>query len=171
MIEVGDVCYSTLSGNFNYIAEMKIKPLAEHNELLPILTEWYMSEWELYYGVDGPGDAQSDLESRCNYEEIPIGLVAIEGDQVCGTVALDLDAATNLTPSVVGLLVDRAYRRRGIAAALLKSAEDLAHTLGYSRVYMSTTVLGDLLERMGWHKFGEVEFLNAERGLIYVNDF
>jgi len=150
---------------------MKIKLLADHKEVLPILTDWYLSEWEPYYGVDGPGDAQADLESRCNYEEIPIGLVAIEGDQVCGTVALDLDAATNLTPSVVGLLVGRAYRRRGIAAALLKSAEDLARTLGYSRVYMSTTVLGDLLERMGWHKLGEVEFLNTERGLIYVRDF
>ncbi len=150
---------------------MKIKPLADHKEVLPILTDWYLSEWEPYYGVDGPGNAQADLKSRCNYEEIPIGLVAIEGDQVCGTVALDLDAATNLTPSVVGLLVSSAYRRRGIAAALLKSAEDLARTLGYSRVYMSTTVLGDLLERMGWHKLGEVEFLNTERGLIYVRDF
>ena len=59
---------------------MKIKPLADHKEVLPILTDWYLSEWEPYYGVDGPGDAQADLESRCNYEEIPIGLVAIEGD-------------------------------------------------------------------------------------------
>ena len=150
---------------------MKIKPLADHNDVLPILTRWYQTEWEPYYGVDGPGDAQTDLESRCNYEEFPIGLVAIEEGEVCGTVALDLDTATNLTPSVVGLLVSRAYRRRGVAAALLKSAEDLARRLGYSRLYMSTTVLGDLLERMGWHKSGEVEFLNAQRGLIYVRNF
>ncbi len=150
---------------------MKIKPLADHKEVLPILTDWYLSEWEPYYGVDGPGDAQADLESRCNYEEIPIGLVAIKGDQVCGTVALDLDAATNLTPSIVGLLVGRAYRRRGIAAALLKSAEDRARRLGYSRVYMSTTILGELLNRMGWGKLGEVEFMNNERGWIYVRDF
>jgi GNAT superfamily N-acetyltransferase len=150
---------------------MKINLLADHKKVLPILTDWYLSEWEPYYGVDGPGDAKADLESRCNYKEIPLGLVAIEGDQVLGTVALDLDAATNLTPSVVGLLVGRAYRRRGIAAALLKSAEDLARTLGYSRVYMSTTVLDNLLERMGWKKLEEVEFLNTEPGWIYVRDF
>jgi hypothetical protein len=27
-----------------------------------------------------------------------------------------------------------------------------------------------LIGRMGWHTLGEVEFLNAERGSIYVRD-
>lgn len=149
---------------------MKIEPLADHHDVLPILADWYLREWEPYYGTEGPGNAQADLKSRCNYDEIPLGLVALDEGQVCGTVALDLDTATNLTPSVVGLLVDRAYRRRGIAAALVQSAEDLARTLGYSRIYMSTTVLGNLLERMGWQKLGDVEFVNSERGWIYVRD-
>jgi len=150
---------------------MIIKPLADYKEELPKLAAWFLSEWEAYYGVDGPGDAQADLEARCNYKEIPIGLVAIEEGQVCGTVALDLDAATNLTPSMVGLLVAPTHRGRGIAATLLKSAEDLARTLGNGRVYMSTAVLGNLLERRGWAKLGEIEFMNTERGWIYVRDF
>ncbi len=155
---------------FSQIGEMKILRLAERKEVIPTLTDWYLSEWEPYYGVHGPGNAQADLESRCNHEGMPIGLVAIEGDQVCGTIALDLDAATNLSPSMVGLLIGRAYRRRGIGTALIQSAEDLARSLGYRRVYMSTTILGNLLQRMGWNKFREVEFLNGERGLIYVRD-
>ncbi len=149
---------------------MKITLLADHKEVLPILTAWFLKEWEPYYGVDGPGDAQADLKARCNNEEIPIALVAIEGDQICGTIALDLDVTTNLTPSVVGLLVDHAYRKRGIGAALIKSAEEHARMLGYCRIYMSTAVLGDLLERMGWRKLREVQFLNAEWGLIYERD-
>ena len=149
---------------------MNITPLADHTEVIPILTDWYQSEWEPYYGVHGPGDAQADLRSRCQDEGIPMALVAMEGEHVCGTVALDLDAATNLTPSVVGLLVGPAYRRRGIAAALLQAAVDQAHALGCHRVYMSTTVLGNLLERLGWQKLGEVTFLNEERGSIYEHD-
>ncbi len=155
---------------FSSFAEMKIELLADHREVIPFLTDWYLLEWEPYYGIHGPGNAQGDLELRCNHEEIPIGLVAIEGDQVCGTISLDLDTATNLTPSMVGLLIGRDYRRRGIGTALLKSAEELARSLGYRRVYMSTTVLGNLLQRMGWHKLREVEFLNGERGLIYAHD-
>ena len=155
---------------FSYLAKMNIGLLADHTEAIATLAEWYLFEWEPYYGVHGPGDAWADLTSRCNREKIPIGLVAIEGDRVYGTIALDLDVTTNLTPSVVGLLVGHEYRKRGIAATLLKSAEDLARDFGYDQLYVSTTILSDLLERMGWRTMGEVEFLNAERGSIYVCD-
>ncbi len=149
---------------------MIIALLADHPEAIATLVDWYRSEWEPYYGVDGPGDARADLTSRCNREKVPIGLVAIEDDRVYGTIALDLDVTTSLTPSVIGLLVGSEYRRRGIAAALLRSAEDLARALGYHQLYVSTSVLSGLLERTGWRSMGEVEFLNAERGSIYVRD-
>ncbi len=149
---------------------MNIELLADHSESIPMLVDWYISEWEPYYGVQGAGDARADLESRCKRHESPIGLVAIEGDDVYGTAALDLDTATSLTPSVVGLLVGPSQRGRGVATALLKSAESLAKRLGYSRLYVSTTVLGGLLVRMGWYRLGEVEFVNEEQGSIYARD-
>ena len=149
---------------------MKIELLANQNDLIPMLSEWYLLEWEPYYGGRGPGDARADLESRCNLDEIPIGLVAMEGSEVQGTVALDLDPATNLTPSVVGLLVRRDRRGRGVATALLESAEGFARRLGYNRLYISTTVLGDLLVRRGWQPFAEVEFLNHAQGSIYARE-
>ena len=92
----------------------------------------------------------------------------MEGGDVCGTAALDLDPATNLTPSVVGLLVRRNRRRRGIATALLECAEGHARRLGFDHLYTSTAVLGHLLLRIGWQPFGEVEFLNNEKGSIYA---
>jgi len=149
---------------------MNIGLLADHTEAIATLAEWYLMEWEPYYGVDGPGDALVDLKSRCNREKTPIGLVALEGDRVYGTIALDLDVTTNLTPSVVGLLVGNDYRRRGVATALLKSAEDLARDIEHDQLYISTTVLNDFLERKGWRTIGNVEFLNAEQGSIYVRN-
>lgn len=149
---------------------MDIELLADHAESIPLLADWYESEWEPYYGPSGPGDARADLASRCHRDEIPVGLVAIEHGAVCGTVALDLDAATGLTPSVVGLLVARPQRGRGIATALLESAEALAPRLGYSCLYISTNVLGDMLVRRQWREHGEVEFVNEQQGLIYRRD-
>ncbi len=149
---------------------MNIQLLADHAEVIPTLTDWYLSEWEPYYGLNGPGDARADLESRCNRDELPIGLVAIEDDQVSGTAALDLDVTTNLTPSVVGLLVEPACRRRGIATALLKATEEIARQLGHRRLYVSTTVLGGLLNQLGWEAMGAVQFLNAEQGSVYMRD-
>ncbi len=147
-----------------------IELISDHLEVIPTLTDWYQSEWEPYYGKDGPGDARADLESRCNRDELPIGLVAIENNQVLGTAALDLDVTTDLTPSVVGLLVAPAYRHQGIATALLNAAEELARQLGYRRIFVSTTILGDLLNQLGWEAMGAVQFLNAEQGSVYVCD-
>lgn len=149
---------------------MHIELLVEHPESIPELAEWYLSEWEPYYGNDGPGDALADLRSRCNRAQIPIGFVAVEDGEALGTAALDLDAATRLTPSVVGLLVRPSQRRRGVATALLGRAEALASTLGYSQIFMSTTILGDLLARTGWRVHGEVEFANGETGVVFVKD-
>jgi GNAT superfamily N-acetyltransferase len=147
---------------------MIIELLADNIEILPTLVDWYEREWSPYYGVDGPGDARADLASRCNRDAIPIGFVAKENDQLAGIAALDHDAATSLTPSVVGLLVADEFRRQGVASRLLKSATRLAEGLGYKQVYISTTVLGDHLLRNGWRWIGNAQFLNEEHGSIYV---
>ena len=149
---------------------MNIKLLAEHTEFVPTLADWYVGEWEPYYGIDGPGDAQADLKSRCNKTAIPIGLVAMEDGRILGVVALDVDVATQLTPSVVGLFVANEFRGRGIAGRLLESAVSLAEELGYPNVYVSTSVLGGHLLRSGWRLFGETRFLNDKQGAIYVRD-
>lgn len=147
---------------------MEIALLADHAEVLPTLVGWYTREWDPYYGANGPGDARVDLESRCNRNAIPIGLVALNGDSVQGVVALDVDTVTGLTPSVVGLLVAVKYRGQGVATRLIESAAQQAKTLGYSSVYISTPVLGKHLERNGWRLLGEAKFLNDEQGSIYV---
>jgi len=149
---------------------LKAALLADHADLIPTLAEWYLQEWEPYYGTDGPGDARADLEARCNRDSLPIGLVAIDGDRVGGVVALDEDKATKLTPSVVGLLVAREHRGGGIAGRLLEAAADLAAEMGYSCVYVSTGILGDFLLRTSWRLHGEARFLNGEKGSVYVLD-
>jgi GNAT superfamily N-acetyltransferase len=149
---------------------MKIELLADNTEILPSLVDWYEREWSPYYGADGPGNAQVDLASRCNRNAIPVGFVAKENDQLLGAAALDLDPSTNLTPSVVGLLVADEFRGRGVASRLLKSAALFAEGLGYDHVYISTTVLGDHLLRNGWRRIGDAQFLNDEHGSIYVFD-
>lgn len=149
---------------------MIIERLSDHPEVIPTLAAWYLSEWEPYYGQAGPGIAQADLEARCNRKALPIGLVAMQGQQVLGTAALDLDVTTNLTPSVVGLLVGQDHRGRGVATELMKACEDLARQLGIQRIYISASVLGELLDRLGWQEMGAVQFLNEEQGSVYARD-
>ena len=149
---------------------MDIEFLAEHPESIPLLVDLYETEWAPYYGADGPGDALADLTARCNRDEIPAGIVAVENGEIVGTAALDTDVATGLTPSVVGLLVRPSHRRRGVATALLQGAESLAGTLGLGHIFVSTADLGDLLVRMGWRFHDEARFHDQQSGAIYVKD-
>lgn len=149
---------------------MIIAFLADHAAVIGTLAEWFEREWAPYYGTQGPGDARADLQSRCNRDRLPVGLVAIEDDLVLGTAALDRDATTGLVPSVVGLFVAREYRRQGVASALLEAAERLAADLHYDELFISTSVLGELLKRRGWLEMGEVEFLNDARGRVYARN-
>ena len=149
---------------------MRIALLADHAGYIEDLAARYETEWALYYGEAGPGDARRDLACRCNRDGLPIGLVAIESDRIVGTVALDRDAATGLTPSVTGLLVVPEARRQGVAGALIESAERLARELGYDQLFISTSLLRDLLQRRGWQEQGDVEFLNKERGKVFVRN-
>ena len=146
---------------------MTVEPLVNHKDAIPTLVKWYESEWKPYYGINGPGDAQTDLISRCK-DTIPMGLIAIENGDVLGTAAIDKDVATNLTPSIVGLLVAPEYRRRGIATSLISAAEKWASQLKYRKLYVSTTVLGNMLQNLGWTQIDEVEFINAEYGSVYM---
>ena len=149
---------------------MEISPLAKHVDALTTIADWYIREWGPFYGPKGPGDALSDLRSRCNENTIPIGLVAREGEELVGVVALDIDVATNLTPSVVGLLVPVKHRSKGIAAKLLEAAAQQAKELGFRQVYISSSAIGDHLVRNGWCRVGEAEFLNDDTGSVYVRE-
>ena len=149
---------------------MKIEHLYDHPDAVSELARWYVSQWGPYYGDNGPGNARADLEARLSLEELPVGLVALEGGRVLATAALGLDVATNLAPSIIGLLVGQEHRGKGIGTALVEACLDVAGNLGLRRVYISTSVLGDMLERTGWHKMGEAGFLNDERGSVYVRN-
>lgn len=149
---------------------MNIELLADNTDFLPLLVKWYEREWSAYYGFEGPGNAHVDLTSRCNRDAVPIGFVAKRNDDLLGVAALDLDAATNLTPSVVGLLVAEPVRRRGVASKLLRSATRLAGRLGYNQLYISTNVIGEHLLRNGWRRIGDAAFLNGEHGSSFAFD-
>lgn len=147
-----------------------VELLADHADSIDVLVDWFEQAWAPYYGEQGPGDARADLAARCNRNRLPIGLVAMHKDRLVGTAALDRDATTGLTLSVVGLLVAPDYRGRGIASALLGYAERLARQLGHNDLYMGTSVLQALLHREGWREYGDVAFLNNERGQVFVRN-
>lgn len=146
---------------------MQIDYLSDRTDVLPILIDWFLDAWAPYYGASGPGDARRDLEARSARDRLPVGLVAMEGPRVLGTAAVGLDPATDLSPSIIGLLVGPAYRRRGVGTALIEACQTEALRLGFDEIYVSTSTLAGHFEDRGWRSCGPVGFQDATSGTIY----
>lgn len=132
---------------------LRIEPLASHREVLPVLREWFESEWPTYYGAGGRGDARQDLDAYANQRGLPFGLVAFRDGSVCGVAVLKADSISthaHLSPWAAGGLVRRDLRGQGIGEQLVLALEREARVMGFSRIYCGTSTAESLLQRAGW---------------------
>lgn len=149
--------------------QVKLELLADHPEALPVLKELFESEWETYYGANGPGDAVADLIESSNRSELPIGLVAIVDSKICGTAALKMSSVTTYPdyfPWLAGLLVDPDYRRQGIGGQLIAAIEDLAKQQGFNEIYVGTGeksgVSDAALSKRKWYQIDKGDYFVSE---------
>ncbi len=149
---------------------LRIAPLADHPETLPTLKEWFETEWESYYGPNGPGDAEKDLVSYMNRGELPVALVAFIRDELCGIAALTAASLTthaHLSPWAAAGLVNPPHRRKGIGAHLLSALEEVARTFGYAHIYCGTSTAMRLLHRAGWQFMERVSYHGDEVSIYH----
>jgi GNAT superfamily N-acetyltransferase len=88
-------------------------------------------------------------------------LVAEDVQGVCGTVQLILDLPENQPhrADLAKMLVSRRMRKRGLGAALLAGAEQMARDCGRTLLVLDAVTGGDgarLYERHGWVRVGDV---------------
>ncbi len=88
-------------------------------------------------------------------------LIAEDQRGVCGTVQLIFDLPENQPhrADLAKMLAHRRARRRGIAAALLRAAEDAARECGKTLLVLDAVTGGDaerLYARSGWTKVGVI---------------
>lgn len=147
--------------------------LADARDLIVPLAPLLIEEWEPYYGRQGPGDAEGDLNDCCNIDTIPLALVAIDEDrEVLGTAALkarSIETHRHLTPWLTAMFVPERHRGHGIRVALVDAIEKDAVRLGYKRLYVNARGISGTMLENGWALLEDAE---AEHGPIevYVKD-
>ncbi|MCG8557895.1 MAG: GNAT family N-acetyltransferase [Proteobacteria bacterium] len=149
-------------------ADIRIRYLADTQDALATLVDWFVDEWRPYYGSDGPGNAEADLRESMNRDALPICLVAAtDAGDIAGCISLKSESISHpeLTPWGAAFLVAPTYRRQGIGTMLVAALEKEARRLGFSQLYMSTDAATRIVERRGWRAFDTTESL---RGTITV---
>ena len=150
------------------MSSIVIRRFAQQRDLLPTIRSWFEEEWPRYYGANGPGNAEQDLQAYANAGGVPLGLVAFKKGTPCGFVALKGEAFPthpHLAPWVGAAYVQPPLRRQGIGRALFLAIEPEARTLGYASIYCATGTSASLLLRCGWHLLQSVHHEGQQLGV------
>lgn len=135
-------------------AAVNVAPMAEHRSLLPLVAEWFVSEWPGWYGPDGPGDVWADLTAFAASDSVlPVGVIAFVEGRPVGAGALKAESIPShkhLSPWAAAGYVVPTCRGRGVGAALLAGLAAKGRSMGYEAIYCGTSTAQRLLMRCGW---------------------
>jgi GNAT superfamily N-acetyltransferase len=131
---------------------VKIEYLADHLGKLPEVASLHFEEWpELGDSIDA---RQKALSTCCRRGEIPLGVVALDRDNLCGFALLveeDFELRPNLSPWLAGVFVRPQHRMQGLGSALVTRIEQEAKALGFETLYLYTAQAQALYAQLGWH--------------------
>ena len=136
--------------------------LADRPEAVPLVARWYFDEWG-YCDPDVTYEQTVDrLRSRVNRDRLPLGLLAVEGDDVLGVAMLKI-REMSIYPErehwLGGVFVHPAARGRGLASGLCLRLLEIARSLGIETLHLQTERLdGGLYARLGWQGVESVQY-------------
>ena len=135
-----------------------IVDLRERPADVPTLAAWLKAA----FAANRPHVTAAVYETRLRAGgagELPRTWVAVAGDQPIGCarlVAADHADRPDLTPWLASVYVAPAWRRRGIASALVRTVQTAARAAGYPALYLYTPDQARLYARLGFTTIGAV---------------
>ncbi len=140
---------------------MLIGPLASYAEAIPTLAQWFCDEWP--YEGRSRDEAEAQLRENLNRDRLPITWVCRSGEQVIGTISLDLSdlplpAYAHLSPWLASLYVVPSARGQGVGLALVNHLLGFARRCSISVAYLWTPGSTKLYEKCRWKVLGTASY-------------
>lgn len=144
---------------------MRIEFLKHFSEFIPLIAKWFYQEWGHYHPELSLQDIEERLYQRINTNKIPLALVAVENEEVVGTVSLkkyDMDTRKQYSPWLSSMYVREDKRKQGIGKQLVQALENKAKELGVKILYLYTPDAEDFYHKYGWQTFEHVKYRSAQ---------
>lgn len=140
---------------------MKIEFLADHLDYRDTIASWFMNEWGTRYPERNLA-YWAETQTYINKDKLPLTLIAIEDDEIIGTVCLRSDGMSTHSEWKAWLsylVVPESHRGKGIAKVLVAEAESIAKSLGISELHLFTRLQKPKLYiDMGWRLVGTEDY-------------
>ena len=131
---------------------MTIGMLRDYPEYIDTVIQWLNHEFgnensrNFYKGI---------IEHSLTEEQVPITFVAVENEELLGTVGLwrgDLLSRQDLFPWLSALVVNPEYRNKGIGQELQKYVLNYCQSKEIREIYLYTDLIG-YYEKSGWNLY------------------
>ncbi len=123
------------------LPRMEIVPLADHPAAIPTVARWHVAEWGHYSASRTVKSTEERLRRHTASDAIPITMIALEGGAAVGSAALvwnDMKTRPEIHPWLADVVVDPAWRRRGIGSKLVRRLVEKARELEVGTLYLYT---------------------------------
>ncbi len=150
---------------------LSVHLLADHPELVAAVGEMRWREWghapepeELEWWVDVTA-------REAGREGLPVTWVAID-DRGCavgavGLAQFDLEERSDRSPWLIGMIVSRPLRGKGIGGTLVERLTAYARDRGYADVWVATGGKAiDFYKKHGWHLFEVLDQSSGESTVL-----
>lgn len=150
------------------VAELSTEELAEMKKV----ARWHQNEWAHLSPDKTVGTRVEELRESAVKEGLPLTLVAVEDDEIVGTISLaedDLATRPEFSPWLSTVYVDSSVRRRGIGSRLVQRVEEVAADQGVDELFLYTPDQAPLYEKLGWETVS-VETYRGEEVTVMRRD-
>ena len=147
---------------------MTISRLSKDSPFLKSAIRYFWNCW----GSDSNFKFYEDciLHSLEREDTLPNFYILIDEGKIIGTYALlvnDIISRQDLMPWLACLYVEKAYRNKGHAAALLQHGLEETHRMGYKRLHLSTDIEG-FYEKKDWKFFDKAYGVGGDEFRVYM---
>ncbi len=131
----------------------QIVSLREQPHHLAAVAGWIHRQW--WSTTETPVESiEQWLKTHLGENGFPVTLIAVEDDEVLGSITLHESEAENrpaYRPYLGAVFVKAEARGHGLARALVRAVEAHANELGHAAIYLNAAdVTAGLYEKLGW---------------------